>query len=156
MDLLGIDTSEIIWKHVTQILISIGRPINITSPYQIPLIFIPNLTTTPTLLELTAQSVIILAMYTLYTAEYKLIKQYQTQQLNDIEKLKKWPRTVLSFFVEGLQTLIQLAPFLQYEINKRSQIPNSKGKLIRKYTQRILAFTPPHNNQSYRGTYTNI
>ena len=84
-------------------------------------------------------------MYTLYTAEYKLIKQYQTHQLNDIEKLKKWPRTVLSFFVEGLQTLIQLAPFLQYEINKRSQIPNSKGKLIRKYTQRILAFTPkPH------------
>ena len=81
--------AKLIWKHVTQILISIGRPINITSPYQIPLIFIPNLTTTPTLLELTAQSVIILAMYTLYTAEYKLIKQYQTQQLNDIEKLKK-------------------------------------------------------------------
>ena len=57
-------------------------------------------------------------MYTLYTAEYKLTRQYQNQQLNDIDKLRQWPRTVLSFFVEDLQTLIQLAPFLQYEINK--------------------------------------
>lgn len=117
----------------------------IISPYQVPLTLLPNLTTTPDLLELTAQSVIILAMYILYTSETKLTKQYQTQQLNDIDKLKKLPRTVLSFFVEELQILIQLAPFLQYEINKRSQIPNSKGKLIRQHTQRSLAFTPkPH------------
>lgn len=134
--------AQLIWKHVTQILLAIGRPLNIKSPYQIPLILIPNLSTTPTLLELTAQSIIILAMYTLYTAEYKLTRQYQTQQLNDIDKLRKWPRTVLSFFVEDLQTLIQLAPFLQYEINKRSQIPNKQGKLIRQYTLRKLAFTP--------------
>ena len=73
----------------------------------------------------------------------RIIHQYQTQQLNDIDKLK--PRTVLSFFVEDLQILIQLAPFLQYEINKRSQISNCQGKLIRQYTQRQLAFTPkPH------------
>ena len=134
--------AQLIWKHVTQILLAIGRPLNIKSPYQIPLILIPNLSTTPTLLELTAQSIIILAMYTLYTAEYKLTRQYQTQQLNDIDKLRKWPRTVLSFFVEDLQTLIQLAPFLQYEINKRSQIPNKQGKLIRQHTLRKLAFTP--------------
>ncbi len=83
MDLLGLYTSETNMETCHSNPNIHWPPNQLTSPYQVPLICIPHLSTTPDLLELTAQIVIILAMYTLYTSEYKLTKQYQTQQLND-------------------------------------------------------------------------
>ena len=49
-----------------------------------------------------------------------------------------------SFFNKELQTQALLAPFMQHELNKRTQIPNSKGELVLKHTLRqIMFFTDP-------------
>ena len=136
--------AKLLWRHLTLILLTMGAPLNITSPYQIPLIFLPNVTTTPSLLELTRQTLIVGALYTLYTAERILVKHHQLNQLQGSTKLSQWPVEVYSFFNKELQTQALLAPFMQHELNKRTQIPNSKGELVLEHTLRqIMFFTDP-------------
>ena len=39
-----------------------------------------------------------------------------------------------------MKTKAKLAPFMQYELNKRLQIPNAKGELVLKHTLRQTMF----------------
>ena len=67
------------------------------------------------------------------------------RQFRDIgSKLPQLPVEVYSFFNKELQTQALLAPFMQHELNKRTQIPNSKGELVLEHTLRqIMFFTDP-------------
>ena len=89
MDLLGIDTSE------TNMDTCYSNP-NIHWPPNQHDIALPNITylhtkSNPHTRPIGTYSPKCYHSSHIHTSEYKLIKQYQTQQLNDIEKLKKWP-----------------------------------------------------------------
>ena len=91
---------------------------------------------------LNRQNILTTAMYILYTSERTIIGQYQKQELTDLVKLTRWPRQVLSNFIDALQVQIQLAPFYHAELQRKLKIPNRKGKLINKHTARKLAYIP--------------
>ena len=132
-----------VWKHISKILTSIHLKLDITSPYQIPLILLPNLSTTPDLKTLARQQLILTAMYTLYTAEKELLTLHQNNEVN-LTKLQYWPNEVFHKLETRIHLLIQLTPTLQSELQKREQIPNSCGKLVRKYAIRKTYLHPPH------------
>ena len=83
-------------------------------------------------------------MYTLYTAEKELLTLHQNNKIN-VTKLKYWPNEVFHKLETRIHLLIQLTPTLQSELQKREQIPNSCGKLVRKYAIRktYLLLPPP-------------
>ena len=91
---------------------------------------------------LNKQNMITAAMYILYTSERTIITQYQKQELTDLSKLTRWPRQVLSNFIDALQVQIQLAPFYQTELQRKQKVPNHKGKPINRYSARKLAYMP--------------
>ena len=131
-----------VWKHISKILTSIHLKLDITSPYQIPLILLPNLSTTPDLKTLARQQLILTAMYTLYTAEKELLTLHQNNEVN-LTKLQYWPNEVFHKLETRIHLLIQLTPTLQSELQKREQIPNSCGKPVRKYAIRKTYLHPP-------------
>jgi len=131
-----------VWKHISKILTSIHLKLEITSPYQIPLILLPNLSTTPDLKTLARQQLILTAMYTLYTAEKELLTLHQNNEIN-LTKLQYWPNEVFHKLETSIHLLIQLTPTLHSELQKREQVPNSCGKLVRKYAIRKTYLHPP-------------
>ena len=98
---------------VRQILTLINQTLEISSPYEIPLIFLPNLHFPPDLHTLHRQNIITIAFYTLYTSELKLIRLYQQQKLDHNAHLQQWPREVYGLFIETLKLHIQLTPLFQ-------------------------------------------
>ncbi len=112
---------------------------------------------------LNKQNMITAAMYILYTSERTIISQYQKQELTDLfvnlSKLTRWPRQVLSNFIDALEVQIQLAPFFQSELQRKQKVPNQKGKPTNKHSARKLAYMPrpiitPHNlSQSHITIY---
>ena len=151
--------AQIVWRWVRIILNQLNLDLDITSPYEIPLQFLPNLKHPPTLDILNKQNMITAAMYILYTSERTIISQYQKQELTDLSKLTRWPRQVLSNFIDALEVQIQLAPFFQSELQRKQKVPNHRGKPINKHSARKLAYMPrpiiiPHNlSQSHMAIY---
>jgi len=151
--------AQIVWRWVRIILNQLNLDLDITSPYEIPLQFLPNLKHPPTMDILNKQNMITAAMYILYTSERTIISQYQKQELTDLSKLTRWPRQVLSNFIDALEVQIQLAPFFQSELQRKQKVPNHKGKLTNKHSARKLAYMPrpiitPHNlSQSHIAIY---
>ena len=132
-----------LWTHVRRILNLINQTLEISSPYEIPLLFLPNLDSPPDLHTLNRQNIITIAFYTLYTSELKLIRLFQQQKLDHNAHLQQWPREVYGFFIEALQLHIQLTPLFSDELYRRSKYPNKKGQSVKRFTQRHLAFLPP-------------
>ena len=118
-----------LWTHVRQILHLINQTLEISSPYEIPLLFLPNLDSPPDLHTLNRQNIITMAFYTLYTSELKLTRQFQQQKLTHDAHLQQWPREVYGFFIEALQHHIQLTPLFSDELYRRI------NTLIRKVNQ---------------------
>ena len=125
--------AQLVWRWVCIILNQLNLELQITSPYEIPLQFLPNLNHPPTMDILNRQNILTTAMYILHTSERTIIGQYQKQELTDLVKLTRWPRQVLSNFIDALQVQIQLAPFYHAELQRKLKIPNRKGKLINNY-----------------------
>ena len=156
--------AQLVWRWVCIILNQLNLELQITSPYEIPLQFLPNLNHPPTMDILNRQNILTTAMYILYTSERTITGQYQKQELTDLVKLTRWPRQVLSNFIDALQVQIQLAPFYHAELQRKLKIPNRKGKLINKHTARKLAYIPrpiinpqnltPHQILIYEQTWT--
>ncbi len=94
MDILELTGSYIMYllTHVRQILTLINQTLEISSPYEIVLIFLPNLDFPPDLHTLNRQNIIIIAFYTLYISELKLIRLFQQQKLDHNAHLQQWPR----------------------------------------------------------------
>jgi len=80
-------------------------------------------------------------MYTLYTAEKELLTLHQNNESN-LPKLQYWPHEVFHKLETRIHLLIQLTPILQFELEKKEQIPNSCGKLVRKHSIRRTYYHP--------------
>ena len=74
-------TAQLILRWVSIILNQLHLELQITSPYEIPLQFLPTPNHPPTMDTLNKQKMRTAAMYTLYTSERTIITQYQKQEL---------------------------------------------------------------------------
>ena len=74
-----------VWNLTKKIIIQLGAKFEITSLYQIPLAFLPNAETTPSLRTSTVQHIIVASQWVIYKSELDLRTLHQTNAItNDI------------------------------------------------------------------------
>ena len=77
--------AQYIWNLTKQIISQLGSTFDILSPYQIPLVFLPNAEETPSLLTSTVQHIIVASLWVIYKSELDLRTLHQTNAItNDI------------------------------------------------------------------------
>ena len=133
--------AQYIWNLTRTILSQIGSTFDILSPYQIPLVFLPNAKETPSLLTSTTQHIIVASLWVIYKSELDLRTLHQTNAItNDIinywiasHLLKAWVHEIN----EEVEHLPHTAHFLR--TLETYMYPNIHGKQIRRYTYRQSA-----------------
>jgi hypothetical protein len=86
--------AQYIWNLTRTIISQIGSTFDILSPYQIPLVFLPNAKETPSLLTSTTQHIIVASLWVIYKSELDLRTLHQTNAItNDI--INYWMTTHL-------------------------------------------------------------
>ena len=113
-----------------------GSTFDILSPYQIPLVFLPNAKETPSLLTSTTQHIIVASLWVIYKSELDLRTLYQTNAItNDI--IDGWMTShLLKAWVHELSEEVQHLPHTAHFLRTLETSPNINGKHIRRYTYR--------------------
>jgi hypothetical protein len=87
--------AQYIWNLTKKIISQLGSNFDITSPYQIPLVFLPNADESPSLLTSTIQHIIVASLWVIYKSELDLRTLHQTNAItNDI--IRDWMSSLWS------------------------------------------------------------
>ena len=131
--------AQYIWNLTKSIISQMGSTFDILSPYQIPLVFLPNAKETPSLLTSTTQHIMVASLWVIYKSELDLRTLYQTNAItNDI--INGWMSShLMKAWVHELSEEVQHLPHTAHFLRTLETYPNIKGKQIRRYTYRQSA-----------------
>ena len=81
--------AQYVWNLTKKIIIQLGAKFEITSLYEIPLVFLPNAETTPSLRTSTVQHIIVASLWVIYKSELDLRTLHQTNAVT-IDIIRYW------------------------------------------------------------------
>ena len=131
--------AKFVWNLTRQLITQLGTNLEITSPYQIPLIFLPNIQDTPSLIKSTIQHVIVASLWVIYKGELDLKLLHQTNKITP-DTIKYWMAHYLrKEWVHEMTEEIQHLPHTVIYLKTLETQPNAQGEPIRRYTYRQSA-----------------
>ena len=128
-----------VWNLTKKIIIQLGAKFEITSLYEIPLVFLPNAETTPSLRTSTVQHIIVASLWVIYKSELDLRTLHQTNAVT-IDIIRYWMSSHLhKAWVHEITAEIQHLPHTAHFLRTLESYPNIKGRLTRRFTYRQSA-----------------
>ena len=131
--------AQYVWNLTKKIIIQLGAKFEITSLYEIPLVFLPNAETTPSLRTSTVQHIIVASLWVIYKSELDLRTLHQTNAVT-IDTIRYWMSSHLhKTWVHEITAEIQHLPHTAHFLRTLESYPNIKGRLTRRFTYRQSA-----------------